>query len=469
MRFFGLMLVNSSKLGKVRGSAAVHVLAVELRQAEKLRAARGTAHLALDPLAVAQVVLPANFRRHEDVRRRLHEVAFGLTQEAEALAGHFDNALAELRLGWTRHDALAALSGLASFVTSSRGSVVLPLPAATVAAVLAVTPVSAVVTVAPVELAAALAVVIELAAALTVIAILTLRRTVVESLALLRAGIGMLAALLLLAVAAVVPVIMASAATLLLGAVERAVLPVLAAIWSLLRWTFLPVLPILGRAVIAARSLVELPTLHWLDRHVRRRIAGRRHCVHPSGWQCGYLRSRRRCGRGGGLGRFDELGQVVALAVTISAKIPRGLFLQRAVGVRLDHLRLNVRFPAGRGGQSRWAEQLGLGRRLGPGGQLGRGNRRLCVGRLFRRLILGSDRRFGAGLARFHRLIDDHRAVRFRCLGDRRCDFRAGSHFAARGRFLHCRGHGAFLVGGRRGFPVPGGRGVAGGFFGHVG
>ena len=70
------------------------------------------------------------------------------------------------------------------------------------------------------------------------------------------------------------------------------------------------------------------------------------------------------------------------------------------------------------------------------------------------------------GLPRFHRLFD-HRPVRGRGVDHVR-RLRAGGDLPERGGFLLRRRRGAVLVAQRRGFPGSGGRGVVGGFVGHV-
>ena len=69
-----LFRVDGSQLLEIRQVAELfRVVPVERRQAEELRPTAAAPDFALDPLAVAQVVFAANFRRHENIGGRLDE------------------------------------------------------------------------------------------------------------------------------------------------------------------------------------------------------------------------------------------------------------------------------------------------------------------------------------------------------------------------------------------------------------
>ena len=89
----GLMTVSSSKSGRV--AVFLGVFAVDLGELVHLETAVAAAHLAFDPLAVAQSEAAHHFGRHEDILRALHEIPLGIAQETEALAGDLDDAFGE--------------------------------------------------------------------------------------------------------------------------------------------------------------------------------------------------------------------------------------------------------------------------------------------------------------------------------------------------------------------------------------
>ena len=71
---------------------------VDLEQAGQLRAAIAAPDFAVNPHPVAQLKAPHDFRRDENILRRLDEVAFRVAEKTETFAGDFDDAVAKFRL-----------------------------------------------------------------------------------------------------------------------------------------------------------------------------------------------------------------------------------------------------------------------------------------------------------------------------------------------------------------------------------
>ena len=85
-----------------------------------MRAAIAAARFAVNPHAVAELKAPDDFRRDENILRRLNEVAFGVAQKAEAFAGNLDDAFAELRFAGRLLAVWAAALGTVALLSRSR-------------------------------------------------------------------------------------------------------------------------------------------------------------------------------------------------------------------------------------------------------------------------------------------------------------------------------------------------------------
>ena len=96
IRLLGLIVVSSSNA--IRSLIFRRLVVVDLVQAHQLRPAIAATRLPLNPHAIAQIEAANDFRRDEDVLRRLDEIAFRVAQEPKTLARDLDHAFTELRL-----------------------------------------------------------------------------------------------------------------------------------------------------------------------------------------------------------------------------------------------------------------------------------------------------------------------------------------------------------------------------------
>ena len=92
---------------------------IDLEQTGQLRTAIAAAGFAVNPHPVTQSKAAHDFRRDENILRRLHEIAFRIAQKSEAFAGNLDDAFAKFRL--------AQLAVLDPLPDSARESVYPPL------------------------------------------------------------------------------------------------------------------------------------------------------------------------------------------------------------------------------------------------------------------------------------------------------------------------------------------------------
>src|SRR5262249_2871667 len=74
------------------------LFAVDGEKLDQLWAAAAAPCFAVNPHAVTQGETTHNFRRDEDILRRLHKVALLIAQKSEAFARNFNDAFAKLRL-----------------------------------------------------------------------------------------------------------------------------------------------------------------------------------------------------------------------------------------------------------------------------------------------------------------------------------------------------------------------------------
>ena len=74
------------------------LFAIDREKLHQLWAPAAAPGFAVDPHPVAQGETTDNFRRDENILRRLHKVAFRIAQESEAFARNFNDTFAKLRL-----------------------------------------------------------------------------------------------------------------------------------------------------------------------------------------------------------------------------------------------------------------------------------------------------------------------------------------------------------------------------------
>ncbi len=106
-------------------AGAFGLVPVDFGEPMQLRSSIAFAGLALDPLAIPQVITADNFRRDKDIARILDKAPFGIPDKAEAFAGDFHDTFAETEffVAWQRFGACGfiaiacPLAAVVAFIT----------------------------------------------------------------------------------------------------------------------------------------------------------------------------------------------------------------------------------------------------------------------------------------------------------------------------------------------------------------